>query len=56
MKKIGYFLLVILCVLGCAGGIGYALYNGAWHIAIGVAVLSYTAWPKFREYIIALTL
>ena len=56
MKKIGYFLLLILCVIGCIGGIGYSIYCGAWPVAIGVAVLAYTAWPKFREYIIALTL
>ena len=56
MKKIGYFLLLILCVVGAIGGIGYACYNGTYPIAIGVAVLTYSAWPEIKKYFTKLTL
>ena len=55
-KKLGFFVLMILCVIGAVGGIGYAIYCGSWPVAIGVAVLAYTAWPKFYDYIIGLSL
>ena len=54
--KIVYFLLIALCVIGAVGGIGYACYDGAYHIAIGVSVLAYTAWPKFKDYFAKLNL
>ena len=50
--KVVYFLLITFCVIGAIGGIGY----NAYHIAIGVAALSFTAWPKFKEYFVKLTL
>lgn len=56
LKKIGYFILMALCLLGAVGGIGYAIYGGAWPVAIGVAVLTYTAWPKFYDYLLGLML
>ena len=56
LKKIGYFILMVLCVFGAIGGIGYAIYHGEWHVAIGIGVLAYTAWPKFYDYILGLTL
>lgn len=56
MKKIGYLLLIVLCVLGAVGGIGSCIYNGDYHFAVGIAVLAYTAWPKFKEYTVKLTL
>lgn len=55
-EKIISFVLAVLCFIGAFGGIGYTIYNGAWMIAIGVAVLTYTAWPKFKDYIVKLTL
>ena len=54
--KVVYFLLIAFCVIGAIGGIGYACYNNAYHIAIGVAALSFTAWPKFKDYFVKLTL
>lgn len=42
--------------MGTIGGIGYAIYCGAWPIAIGVGVLTYSAWPKIKEYFTILTL
>lgn len=56
MKKIYYLIMLCLCVMGAIGGIGYSLYFGAYPIAIGVVALAYTAWPKFKEYIINLAL
>lgn len=49
MKKILYFFLLFLGVVGAIGGIGYSLFNGAIPIAVGVGVLGWMAWPKFRE-------
>lgn len=49
MEKAVYFFVLCLCVLGAIGGIGYALYGGAWPIAIGVATLTWAAFPKLKE-------
>lgn len=54
MKKIIYFLAICAYALGVIGGIGYALYNEAWPIAVGVAVVGYMAFPKLKEYVKAL--
>lgn len=35
--------------MGVIGGIGYSLFNGAIPIAVGVGVLGWMAWPKFKE-------
>jgi len=50
MKGILSFVMICLFALGVIGGIGYACYNGAWVIAIGVAALGWMAWPKVVEY------
>lgn len=55
-KKIGYFIMMVLCIIGAIGGIGYAIFCGSWVVVIGVAVLTYTAWPKFYDYILGLML
>lgn len=49
MKKILSFLILAIAFLGLAGGIGYTIYNGAYLIAIGIAVLGYLAYPKAEE-------
>lgn len=49
MKSIELFLILAIAVLGLAGGIGYTIYNGAYLIAIGIAVLGYLAYPKAKE-------
>ena len=56
MKKIVFFILMILCVIGAVGGIGSSIYHGDYAFAIGILALSYTAWPKFKYYVINLTL
>lgn len=43
-KKIISFFLLALAILGIIGGIGYAVYNGAYPIAVGVAATGYLAW------------
>lgn len=42
--------------MGATGGVGYAIYCGAWTIAIGVGVLTYSAWPRIKDYFTKLTL
>ena len=54
MKKIISFLALCLSFIGAIGGIGYAIYGGAWPVAIGVGVLAYTAWPELKKYANAL--
>lgn len=49
MKKILYFLLLVLYVIGLIGGIGYCVYNHAWVIAIGVVVLGVMGFPMAKE-------
>jgi uncharacterized membrane protein len=56
MKKIGYFVMLCLWVLGVLGGIGWSLYSGGYVIAVGVAVTGWMAWPKVKEYFTKLTL
>lgn len=56
LKKIGYFILIVLCVIGAIAGIGYTIYYGQWYASVGIAVLAYTAWPKFYDYLVKLTL
>ena len=50
MKKVYYCLMLCLFVLGSIGGIGYSVYNGAWPVAVGVAAISFMAWPKVVEF------
>ena len=49
-KKIFSFIMLCLYVLGTINGIGYSLYIGEPVTAAGVAVLSYMAFFKAREY------
>ena len=55
-KKLVSFLFLCLAVVGIIGGIGYAIYRQAYPIALGVAVLTYLAWPKIKECFINLTM
>lgn len=56
MKKIYYFIMICLLFLGVAGGIGYAIYAGAWPIAIGIASTGFMAWPTVKMYFTKLML
>lgn len=50
MKKIISFIMICLYVLGVIGGIGSAVYAGAYPVAAGVVALAAMAWPKFVSY------
>ena len=50
MKKFYYVLMLILYAMGVIGGIGYACYNSAYPIAIGVIATGYMAWPTVKDY------
>lgn len=43
-----YFLLICLYILGAIGGIGYACYNHAYLIAVGVAAVAAMAFPYIK--------
>jgi uncharacterized membrane protein len=49
MKRVLYFLLLFLTLIGIIGGIGYGIYDGRWVIAVGIAVAGYMAWPKVKK-------
>ena len=49
-KKLFQFAMLALYVMGTINGIGYSLWIGEWFTAIGVAALSYMAFPKAKEY------
>lgn len=49
-KKIGYFFILCLYVLGTINGVAYSLYIGEWVTAIGVAALAFMAWPTAVKY------
>ena len=54
-KGLIYFLLICLYILGAIGGVGYALHNHAYLIAIGVVVVSAMALPQVVKYYQMLT-
>ena len=49
-KQFFSFIMIVLYVLGSINGVAYSIYIGEWPTAIGVAVLSYMAFFKAREY------
>lgn len=50
MKKLLYFFVLALALLGIIGGIGYTIWQKAYVITIGIAALTFLAWPKIRDY------
>lgn len=55
MRKIIYFVLMCLYILGAIGGVGYALYNHAYLISIGVVVVAAMALPQVVKFYKLLT-
>lgn len=49
MKKYICLVLLFLYVMGAIGGIGYALYSGAWVIAVAVLVLGVMAFQTAKK-------
>ena len=45
-----YFFLICLYILGSIGGIGYALCNHAYLIAVGVVAVDLMALPQVIKY------
>ena len=45
-----YFALICCYILGTIGGIGFACYNHAYLIAIGVAAVALMALPQVVKY------
>ena len=43
-----YFALICLYILGTIGGVGYACYNHAYLIAVGVAAVVAMAFPYIK--------
>ena len=56
LKKFVFFFLVILSFIGAVGGAFIAANEGEYVVAIGVDALAFTAWPKFKEYLVYLTI
>ncbi len=49
-KKLFYFLMLFLYVVGTINGIGYSIYINEWPTAIGVAVFAVMAFPTAKNY------
>lgn len=55
LKNLPYFGLVCLWILGAFGGLGWALYNKSYLIAVAVAALAAMAVPTLLKAIEHLT-
>ena len=50
-KKILYFFLSFLWVIGAIGSLGYILWMKEWVIAIGLVIVIVPSVPKIKEWI-----
>ena len=51
VKKILYFFLSFLWVVGAIGSLGYILWIKEWVIAIGLVIVIVPSVPKIKEWI-----
>lgn len=51
VKKILYFFLSFLWVIGAVGSLGYILWMKEWVIAIGLVIIVVPSVPKIKEWI-----
>ena len=51
VKKILYFFLSFLWVIGAIGSLGYILWMKEWAIAIGLVIVIVPSVPKIKEWI-----
>ena len=51
VKKILYFFLSFLWVIGAVGSLGYILWMKEWVIAIGLIIVIVPSVPKIKEWI-----
>ena len=50
MRKFVCFIALFLYAMGTIGGIGYAIYSGAWVIAVAVLWLGVMAFSTARNF------
>ena len=55
MKNFIAFVCLCAYVMGAIGGFGYAVYEGAYPIAAGVAALSVMSFPTVKKHFNELT-
>ena len=51
VKKILYFFLSFLWVIGAVGSLGYILLMKEWVVAIGLVIVVVPSVPKIKEWI-----
>ena len=51
VKKILYFFLSFLWVIGAVGSLGYILWMKEWVIAIGFVIVVVPSVPKIKEWV-----
>lgn len=51
VKKILYFFLSFLWVVGAIGSLGYILWMKEWVIAIGLVIVIIPSVPKIKEWV-----
>ena len=51
VKKILYFFLSFLWVVGAIGSLGYILWIKEWVIAIGLVIVIVPSVPKIKEWV-----
>ena len=51
VKKLIYFFLSFLWVIGAVGSIGYILWMKEWVVAIGLVIVIVPSVPKIKEWI-----
>lgn len=51
VKKILYFFLSFLWVVGAIGSLGYILWMKEWAIAIGLVIVIVPSVPKIKEWV-----
>ena len=51
VKKIIYFFLSFLWVIGAVGSLGYILWMKEWVIAIGLVIVVVPSVPKIKEWV-----
>ena len=51
VKKILYFFLSFLWVIGAVGSLGYILWLKEWVVAIGLVIVVVPSFPKIKEWV-----
>ena len=51
IKKILYFFLSFLWVVGAIGSLGYILWMKEWVVAIGLVIVVVPSVPKIKEWV-----